>query len=102
MSQNFVFVSDPGTFGASGSGTGGAQQLVGFTVGELFSIVDNATRSAQAKLQEIKSRRSAISIGDMFEMQMLMNHLSQLSEMATSVVSASQSAIMDMARNVKG
>ena len=37
----------------------------------------------------------------MFEMQMLMNHLSQLSEMATSVVSASNSAIADMARNVK-
>jgi hypothetical protein len=75
--------------------------MVGFQVSGLFSLVNNATISAQSKLQEIQARRSAVSIGDMFEMQMLMNHLSQLSEMATSVVSASNSVIQDMARNVK-
>ncbi|HEV8051784.1 MAG TPA: DUF5407 family protein [Parachlamydiaceae bacterium] len=73
----------------------------GFSVKALFSIINNATVSAKAKLSSIKSRRSAISIGDMFEMQMLMNHLSQLSEMSTSVVSASNSAISSMARNLK-
>ena len=74
----------------------------GFEVQSLFKTVHDATISAKAKLLEIKARRSAISIGDMFEMQMLMNHLSQLSEMATSVVSASHSAISRMAQNVKG
>lgn len=74
----------------------------GFSVQDLFSLVNTATASAKAKLLEIQSRRSAISIGDMFEMQMLMNHLSQLSEMSTSVVSASHTAISSMARNVKG
>lgn len=73
----------------------------GFSVKALFAIINNATVSAKAKLSSIKSRRSAISIGDMFEMQMLMNHLSQLSEMATSVVSASNSAISSMSRNLK-
>lgn len=73
----------------------------GFHVKTLFEIVDHATSSAKAKLMEIKGRRSAISIGDMFEMQMLMNHLSQLSEMSTAVVSASNTAIGSMARNVK-
>jgi hypothetical protein len=73
----------------------------GFSVKVLFAVINDATISAKAKLSAIKSRRSAISIGDMFEMQMLMNHLSQLSEMATSVVSASNSAIASMARNVK-
>lgn len=73
----------------------------GFSVKVLFSIINNATASAKAKLSSIKSRTTAISIGDMFEMQMLMNHLSQLSEMSTSVVSASNSAIASMARNVK-
>jgi hypothetical protein len=73
----------------------------GFSVASLFKIIGDATRSAKAKLLEIKDRNSAISIGDMFEMQMLMNHLSQLSEMSTSVVSASNSAISSMARNVK-
>ena len=73
----------------------------GFSVKTLFAVINNATVSAKAKLSSIKSRRSAISIGDMFEMQMLMNHLSQLSEMSTSVVSASNSAISSMARNLK-
>lgn len=79
----------------------GTNSQVGFVVGDLFRIVNDATLSAQAKLQIIKSKRSAVSIADMFEMQMLMNHLSQLSEMSTNVVSASNAAIQSMARNVK-
>lgn len=86
-------------FGSKGSAN--VQAHSGFKVADLFSLVNTATISAKAKLLEIQSRRSAISIGDMFEMQMLMNHLSQLSEMSTSVVSASNTAISSMARNVK-
>jgi hypothetical protein len=90
---------NPTAFGKSSGG--GANTLVGFEVGSLFRIINNATTSAKAKLLEIQARQSAISIGDMFEMQMLMNHLSQLSEMTTSVVSASNTAINSMARNLK-
>ncbi|CRX37753.1 DUF5407 domain-containing protein [Estrella lausannensis] len=82
--------------------TGDKPIQAGFSVHTLFHVVHDATLSAKAKLVQIKSRRSAISIGDMFEMQMLMNHLSQLSEMSTAVVAAANSAIMSMARNVKG
>jgi hypothetical protein len=78
----------------------GIQQ--GMDVQDLFSLVNDATISARTKLLQIKAQRSAISIGDMFEMQMLMNHLAQLSEMSTAVVSASHQAIVSMARNVKG
>lgn len=74
----------------------------GFGIQTLFKVIHDATISAKTKLLEIKNRRSSISIGDMFEMQMLMNHLSQLSEMSTAIVSASNSAIASMARNVKG
>ena len=84
-----------------GSKTDKAQVQVGFTVSSLFRLVNNATKSAQAKINEIQGRKSAISIGDMFEMQMLMNHLSQLSEMGTAVVSAANTAILSMARGVK-
>ncbi len=80
---------------------GGGKQ-VGFSVQTLFSLVNNATISARQKLLHIQEQKSAIAIGDMFEMQMLMNHLSQLSEMSTAVVSASHTAISSMARNVKG
>lgn len=79
----------------------GLNKQSGFSVKALFSVINNATKSAQTKLSAIQGNRSAISIGDMFEMQMLMNHLSQVSEMATSVVSASNSAINDMTRNIK-
>jgi hypothetical protein len=95
--QTFGFLGGGGTVRTSGSGA----QLTGFDVGKLFLVVNDATRQAKIKLDEIKSRRSAISIGDMFEMQMLMNNLSQLSEMSTNVVGASNSAIQSMARNVK-
>ena len=80
----------------------GDNKQSGFSVQGLFAVINTATKSAQAKLSAISANKSSISIGDMFEMQMLMNHLSQLSEMSTSVVSASNSAIADMARNVKG
>lgn len=79
----------------------GDSRQSGFDVNFLFHIVSDATLSAKMKLQAIKDRRSSISIGDMFEMQMLMNHLSQLSEMSTNVVSAANQAINSMARNIK-
>lgn len=74
----------------------------GLNVKSLFKILNEATASVKLKLAKIASARSSISIGDMFEMQMLMNHLSQLSDMSTNVVSASHQAIMSMSRNVKG
>jgi len=72
----------------------------GFSAGSLITIVDNATQVANAKLQRIQSEGSSISIGDMFDMQMLMNHLSQLSEMSSAIVSASNSAITTMAKAI--
>ena len=64
-------------------------------------VINQAIADVQAKLGLLKQKGERISILDMFEMQMLMNHLSQLSEMSTSVVSASNSAIASMTRNVK-
>ena len=79
-----------------------AQARESFSMEALVQIVDAATISAKAKLNAIKDRRSAISIADMFDMQMLMNHLSQMSEMSTAIVNAANGAITTMARNVKG
>jgi len=80
---------------------GDGQVREGFNVDEMFKLVTDATKDVKEKLKTIKGQGSNISIADMFEMQMLMNHLSQLSEMSTSVISASNSAIASMARNVK-
>lgn len=73
-----------------------------FSMSALVSIVNNAALSVQTKIAQMQSQESSISIGDMFDMQMLMNHLQQLSEMTTSVVSSANTVIMDMARNIKG
>lgn len=72
-----------------------------FSMEALVEIVNEAVVSAKSKLQQIQSAKSSISIGDMFEMQMLMNQLAQFSEMATGVVAAAHNSIMSMARNVK-
>jgi len=71
------------------------------------SLVEEARRTNAALAEQLKMKldalagRDSINITDMFEMQMLMNKLSQLSEMSTSVISAANSAISSMARNVK-
>ena len=67
----------------------------------MTKIVSDATTAVKAKTCCLESKKSAISVVDMFEMQMAMNHLSQLSEMSTSVMSAANSSIASMARNVK-
>jgi hypothetical protein len=95
MSSSF-----PGDINESGVSQVGRTQT-GFSLNYLLDIVNDATVSAKAKLAILKARKSAISIADMFDMQMLMNHLSQLSEMSTSVVSSANSAVASMARNVK-
>ena len=73
----------------------------GIQKSDLTSTIQLATEAVKTKLAELKTSGSSINIVQMFEMQMLMNKLSQISEMSTSVVSASNSAIASMARNVK-
>lgn len=68
----------------------------------MLDTLSAATSNVQKRMEDLKSKGSNLAITDMFEMQMLMNNLSQLSEMSTSIVSASNSAISSMARNVKG
>ena len=67
----------------------------------LKGVVNQASQQVKSKLEKIKANQSAIGIGDMFEMQMNMNHLAQVSEMATSVISSMHQSVNSMARNVK-
>jgi hypothetical protein len=80
---------------------GDGQVREGFSPDEMFKLITDATADVKKKLKTLKGQGTNISIADMFEMQMLMNHRSQLSEMSTGVISASNSAIASMARNVK-
>lgn len=68
----------------------------------LVDTIEYLTAVAKSKIAQIRSQRSAMSIADMFDLQMAMNKLSQFSELSTSVISAMNTSINSMARNVKG
>ena len=71
------------------------------TPSESTKAISEATAEVRAKLNALRGEGENINIVQMFEMQMLMNKLSQLSDMSTSVVSASNQPTTSMARNVK-
>jgi len=73
---------------------------VGFDIQNLVQIVNDATTQAKPKVSAVATAGANISIGDMFQMQMLRNHLSQMSEMSTSVINASNSSVNSMSRNI--
>lgn len=74
---------------------------LGFSVQDLFELV-NASTDALAKLQDIRQNATDVNIGDMFEMQLLLNHLSQLSERITAIISVANDAIASQCRNCRG
>lgn len=75
----------------------------GFKVGDLQETIKNAEAVVIEKLTTVKNKLSEeINIGDMFDMQWMMNKFSQLSEMSSSLLSAAHGAISAMTRNIKG
>jgi len=73
----------------------------GISFEELAKLVNEQTTQVKNKIQEMRNKGDEISMGEMFEMQMLMNLLSQLTEMSTQVVSAANQSIIQVARNIK-
>ena len=73
-----------------------------FNLSCLTGILHSAANAVKSALSAIKESTSSISISDMFEMQLIMNQFTQLSEMTTNVASAAHQAVNTMARNVKG
>jgi len=74
---------------------------LGMEFSPLVDEIEVLTQQAKSMIGAIKSKGSAMSIGDMFDLQMAMNKLQQFSEMSTAVISAMNSSINSMARNVK-
>jgi len=73
-----------------------------FNFGDMIALIETQNDIVKQKLADINAEKSAVSIGDMFDMQMVMNKLSQLSEMVTNVMNAAHTSTMSMARNIKG
>lgn len=97
MVQKGYWGQAPGAFSTEGS-----TQSVTYQMSVLIDLIDTLSSQAKAKIDDIQQRGENISIADMFDMQMNMNHLAQMSEMSTSIVNATNTAIMSMARNIKG
>jgi hypothetical protein len=78
-----------------------AASQLGIQFSALVSQINNLTAAAMSKIAIIRSKQSAMSIADMFDLQMAMNKLTQFSEMSTSVVTAMNQSINDISRNMK-
>jgi hypothetical protein len=89
----------PGTQGFFQVGT---QGQVGVEFSYLVDAINRLSTDVKSKIAIIRSKRSAMSIADMFDLQMLMNKLSQFSELSTSVITAMNTSVLSMARNMKG
>jgi len=68
----------------------------------LIDVIEGMSNVVKSKIAMIQAQKSAMSIGDMFDLQMAMNRLSQFSEMSTAVIAAMNTSIGSMARNIKG
>lgn len=75
--------------------------VTGFSAAGLLDLVARETHKAYKKVDSLQTSGDSISIKEMFEMQMTMNKLSQCSEMATSVVSSANQAIISVTRGIK-
>lgn len=96
----------PQTWVTGGPGYPGADYIVRSRVQIYFETlvdtIETLSTVVKSKIAMIQAKKSAMSIGDMFDLQMAMNRLSQFSEMSTSVIAAMNTSINSMARNIKG
>lgn len=73
-----------------------------FDLSDLIKPLEDQADAVKKQLEEIKKLGTSVGVGDMFTMQMMVNKLSQLSEMTGALMSAQNSSVMSLARNVKG
>ena len=69
---------------------------------ELVNMIDYLSGIAVSKIASIRGKKSAMSIADMFDLQMSMNKLSQFSEMSTAVVQSVNQSMGSASRGIKG
>ncbi|CDR33974.1 DUF5407 family protein [Criblamydia sequanensis] len=79
-----------------------ARQHESFSIDGMLDMVNDSFKEVKEMLADIKTKKSEeVSIGQMFELQFKMNNASQISEMNTAVIAASNTAILSMTRNLK-
>jgi len=92
---------------AGAAGGNGAPATTGGTIADKFDtqallqIVNDGAKGQKAQSTTAATASGqTVSIADMFQMQMLMNHFSQASEMSGAVLSAQNSAVENMSRSL--
>lgn len=75
------------------------QQGIEFSV--LVDELNYLTAIVTSKIAIIRAKQSAMSIADMFDLQMAMNKLTQFSEMSTNVIQGMQTVIQSINRGMK-
>ena len=100
FAERFTGTVTQGWLFNQGTGSLGGQQGLIFSF--LLDSINELTAIAKSKIAIIRSKKSAMSIADMFDLQMAMNKLSQFSELSTSVISAMHQSASSIARNMKG
>jgi len=74
----------------------------GFKIESLQETIREAEQLVVEKLSAMKAKSAdKIDIGDLFDMQWMMNKFSQLSEMSSAVLAGAHQAISAMNRNIK-
>lgn len=79
-----------------------AGSMSGFSIEGLKDKIQDASDAVKAQLAKFDTPNEEINIKDMFEMQIKMNHLNQLSDMTSGVVAATNAAIKTMTSNMRG
>jgi len=69
---------------------------------KLIDFISSLSDDASQMIAQIRSKKSAMSVADMFQLQMAMNKLSQSTEMSSGMVAAINGAISAINRNLKG
>lgn len=73
----------------------------GIDIGSFVELLKSLTEKVKGKVNELKGKENGASIADMFDLQLEMNHLSQMSETSTQLASAMHQANQSVARNLK-
>jgi len=76
---------------------------VTFDFSSMATNINAMATKVKTQLDKMQSNATSggVGVADMFSMQLAMNQMSQLTEMSSSVLSAANSSMMSMARNIK-
>lgn len=90
--------TDP--WGNLGGQTKPLERQAGFAFAPLADMINDLTNQVKQKIVDMRENQDTMSIADMFDLQMAMNKLSQMSELSTTVLAEANKAISRILQNM--